>query len=120
MKGNRAYLSCCSSEHKDFPIQKGVSRLDIGLIANYFEPTVDGTSVKAILIVNVRNLTASTTASFTKDNSIQIHLESIKNLKTLLLGTRESAAKVTYLQKTADVAVTSPLLVSQDSFEDKK
>ena len=70
MKGNRVYLSCSSNEHKDFPIQKGVSRLDIGLIANYFEPTVDGTSVKAILIVNVRNLTASTTASFTKDNSI--------------------------------------------------
>lgn len=88
------YSSC---DHGDFPIQKGVSRLDIGLIANYFEPTADGTGVKNILIVNLRNLTASASASFTKDSSISIHIESIMNLKTLLLGTRESAAKVTYL-----------------------
>ena len=116
MHGNRAYLTYSSCQHPDFKAKKNVSRLDIGLIANYFEPTADGTGVKNILIVNVRNLTAAANASFTKDSSTQIHLQSIRNLKMLLLGTRESAAKVTYLQKAQEVADTSPSkLVRADS-----
>lgn len=50
IKGNRQYLTCCSVEHSEYPLQKKVQRATCAMSSNYFEPTADGKGVKNIFI----------------------------------------------------------------------
>ena len=78
-----------SVEHKNFPDQKKIVRTETKIAGIYFEPMADGTGVKCFTVSHVNS----------KNDTTMKDLQSIQNLKRLLLERRETDASTSYLKK---------------------
>lgn len=74
MRGNRYCLISRNVQHHQYPLRKGIQRIEDCFELNYFEPTADGKGVK---------LTNISMVNFQEDGYTDT-LQSIANLQHLL------------------------------------